>query len=100
MRDACESSFSENVGYDRRQLHVRHGQRVLVTVFFTGPDNDQFEAVAHDFTQIPNSFFGNETAIDHIVLKQVSNPDRVFLIGFLPPNSFDILGTGQRDFSG
>lgn len=51
---------------------------------------DKFEAVSGNLTELPEIFWRDKRASDKIKLVKICYPFRIFFVGFLAFNSFDI----------
>ena len=64
------------------------------------PNIGEFPAVAHQVPKLADIRRRDKAPGNEVVLEDIRNPLGVFLVGFLSPNSLDVLRVGKHDIAG
>ena len=72
----------------------------MCPVFLAGGNVSEFPAVTHQITKLANICRRDKAAGNKVVLEDVGNPFRIFFVGFLSSNRFDILRVNQNNIAG
>lgn len=86
---------AESVRNNGSQLDVGNRETVLEAVLFTGHKAGQLVTAAHEVTELPDVSGRHKAAGNKIMLEQVSDPFRIFLVSFLTADSLNIFGMGK-----
>lgn len=79
------------------KLDIGNGKAILGAVLLTSGKAGEFDPIAHQVTELPDSGRRNEAARNKIMLKDVGNPFRILGICFLATNGLNVFGVGQND---